>query len=58
VSAAGRAKTGVAVIGTLSKFGDWLVRRYLVELGVQHAPDAILFRMREGSRYLGISSRR
>jgi hypothetical protein len=39
------------VIGTLSKSGDWLVRRYLVELGVEHAPDAILFRMRGGSSY-------
>jgi hypothetical protein len=46
-SAEGRAKTGVAVIGTLSKFGDWLVRRYLVELGVEYAPEAILFRMGE-----------
>jgi hypothetical protein len=35
------------VIGTLSKFGDWLVRRYLVELGVEYAPEAILFRMGE-----------
>jgi hypothetical protein len=50
-SAEGRAKTGVAVIGTLSKFGDWLVRRYLAELGVEHAPDSILFRMRGGSPY-------
>jgi hypothetical protein len=50
-SAEGRATTGVAVIGTLSKFGDWLVRRYLVELGVEHAPDAILFRMR-GDRHM------
>jgi hypothetical protein len=50
-SAEGRAKTGVAVIGTMSKFGDWLVRRYLTELGIEHAPDAILFRMRGGSPY-------
>ena len=50
-SADGRAKTGVAVIGTLSKFGDRLVRRYLAELGVEHAPDSILFRMRGGSPY-------
>jgi hypothetical protein len=50
-SAEGRAKTGVAVIGTLSKFGDWLVRRCLAELGVEHAPDSILFRMRGGSPY-------
>jgi hypothetical protein len=47
----GRAKTGVAVIGTLSKFGDWMVRLYLAELGVNHAPDSILFRMRGGSPY-------
>jgi hypothetical protein len=50
-SAEGRAKTGVAVIGTLSKFGDWNVKRYLSELGVEHAPDSILFRMRGGSPY-------
>jgi hypothetical protein len=35
----------------MSKFGDWLVRRYLAELGVEHAPDSILFRMRGGSPY-------
>jgi hypothetical protein len=28
----GRGKTGIAVIGTLSPFGDYLVRRYLAEL--------------------------
>jgi hypothetical protein len=50
-TADGRAKTGVAVIGTLSQFGDWMVRLYLAELGVHHAPDSILFRMRRGSPY-------
>ena len=57
-SAEGRAKTGVAVIGTLSKFGDWIVRRYLAELGVEHAPDLILFRMRGGSPYGEFAPRR
>jgi hypothetical protein len=50
-SAEGRAKTGVAVIGTLSKFGDWLVRRYLDQFGADHAPESILFRMRTGVPY-------
>lgn len=39
------------VIGTLSKFGDWLVRRYLGEFGADHAPESILFRMRSGVPY-------
>ena len=50
-SADGRAKTGVAVIGTLSKFGDWLVRRYIGEFGAEHAPQSVLFRMRSGVPY-------
>jgi hypothetical protein len=41
----GCAKTGIAVIGALSPFGDWLVRRYLAEFGVDHSSESILFRM-------------
>ena len=47
----GRNKTGVAVIGTMSRFGDHLVRRYLLDLGAELVPDAILFRMRTGVPY-------
>jgi hypothetical protein len=47
----GRHKTGVPVIGTLSKFGDWMVRRYLAEMGVELLDDAFLFRMRRGNPY-------
>ncbi len=47
----GRTKSGVAVIGTLSRFGDMMVRRYLAELGAELTPDAILFRMRTGVPY-------
>ena len=47
----GRAKTGVAVIGTLSRFGDWLVRRHLGELGFERHPETTLFLMRGGSAY-------
>jgi hypothetical protein len=50
-SSEGREKTGVAVIGTLSRFGDFLVRRYLGEFGADHAPESILFRMRGGNPY-------
>ena len=50
-TAQGRAKIGVAVIGTMSKFGDWLVRRYLAETGVEHAPESILFRTKRGLAY-------
>jgi hypothetical protein len=45
----GRAKTGVAVIGTLSRFGDYLARRYFDN--AEHTADAILFRMRTGVSY-------
>ena len=38
-------------LGTLSKFGDWLVRRYLGDFGADHAPESILFRMRAGVPY-------
>lgn len=47
----GRTKTGVAVIGTLSRFGDFLVRQYLLGLGAEMTPEAILFRMRTGVPY-------
>lgn len=50
-STEGRGKTGVPVIGTLSKFGDWLVRRYLAEFGAAHHADGILFTMRTGVPY-------
>ncbi len=51
LSQEGRGKTGVPVIGTLSPFGDWLVRRYLIEFGAKLTPDAFLFRMRKGGPY-------
>ncbi len=41
-------KTGVPVRGTLSKFGDYLIRRYLEMRGVELHPEAILFLMRTG----------
>lgn len=47
----GRAKTGVAVIGTLSRFGDWLVRRHLAELAAERHPETTLFLMRGGHSY-------
>ncbi len=50
-SVEGRAKSGVPVIGTTSKFTDWLVRRYLTEIGTDEPAEAILFRMRSGVPY-------
>jgi hypothetical protein len=47
----GHGKTGIAVIGTLSPFGDYLVRRYLAELGAEHTDESFLFRMRTGVPY-------
>ena len=47
----GRAKTGVSVIGTMSRFGDWLTRRYLAELGAERHPETTLFLMRGGHVY-------
>jgi hypothetical protein len=47
----GRSKTGVPVIGTLSPFGDWIIRRYLDELGAELTDEAFLFRMRTGVPY-------
>lgn len=49
---AGRAKTGVKVIGTLSRFGDWLVRRAIADAGeLVMLEDDFLFRMRGGNPY-------
>ena len=50
-SSDGREKTGVAVIGTLSRLGDAMVRRYLADLGVELHCEAFLFRTRTGSPY-------
>jgi hypothetical protein len=50
-TADGRGKTGVAVIGTLSRFSEYLVGRYLAELGAEHTADSFLFRMRSGVPY-------
>lgn len=47
----GRQKTGAAVIGTLSRLGDALVRTYLRDLGVDLHADAFLFRTRSGASY-------
>lgn len=47
----GRAKSGVAVIGTLSRFGDLAVRKYLRGFGAGHTPESLLFRMRCGAPY-------
>lgn len=47
----GRAKTGVPVIGTLSKFGHHMISQYLDQGGLEHHPEAILFRMRRGGPY-------
>jgi hypothetical protein len=47
----GREKTGVAVIGTLSRFGDRLVRTYLDRFGAEHHAESLLFRMRTGVAY-------
>jgi hypothetical protein len=35
----GCGKTGLPETGTLSKFGDWIVRRYLDEFGAAHHED-------------------
>jgi hypothetical protein len=47
----GRQKTGVPVIGTLSKFGDYLIRRYFEMRSVEMLPEALLFCMRTGVPY-------
>jgi hypothetical protein len=45
----GRAKTGRAAIGTVSRRTERLISEYLA--GVERLPDAVLFRMRKGSPY-------
>ena len=50
-SAEGRGKTGVAVIGTLSRLGDAMVRRYLEDLAVAMTGEAFLFRTRTNQPY-------
>jgi hypothetical protein len=47
----GRAKTGRAALGTLSKRTERLVLVYLADLQVDLHPDAILFRTRSGMAY-------
>ena len=50
-SAGGREKTGVAVIGTLSRLGDAMVRSYLKDLGLELTAEAFLFRTRTKQPY-------
>src|SRR5215469_9325270 len=45
----GRAKTGRAAIGTISRRTERLVSAHLAS--TERLPDAVLFRMRTGSRY-------
>ena len=47
----GRAKTGKAAIGTISRRTERLVTAYLAALGANLHPDAILFRNRSGNPY-------
>lgn len=47
----GRVKTQVAVIGTLSRLGDAMVRRYIADLGIEMHGEAFLFRTRTGVPY-------
>jgi hypothetical protein len=47
----GRAKTGRAVIGTLSQRSERLIREYLSRLDIKRLPDAILFRNRTGNAH-------
>ena len=47
----GREKTGVAVIGTLSRFGDWIIARYFSDLKLEMTAESFLFRMRGGAPY-------
>jgi hypothetical protein len=47
----GRAKTGRAALGTLSRRTERLVSVYLAALGAERHPEAILFRNRSGGSY-------
>jgi hypothetical protein len=47
----GRAKTGRAAIGTVSRRTERLVLAYLADLGTERLPDAVLFRNRSGNAY-------
>lgn len=47
----GRAKTGRAAIGTVSRRTERLVATYLHDLGTELLPEAILFRTRSGDPY-------
>jgi hypothetical protein len=47
----GRAKTGRAALGTLSRRTERLVSVYLAALGAERHPEAILFRNRSGGPY-------
>jgi hypothetical protein len=47
----GRAKTGRAVIGTVSARTERLVNTYLEQMAIELHPDAILFRTRSGNVY-------
>jgi hypothetical protein len=47
----GRAKTGRAAIGTLSRRAERLVSTYLAGLGAERLPEAMLFRTRSGKAY-------
>ena len=47
----GRAKTGKAAIGTISRRTERLITVYLAALGANLHPDAILFRNRSGNPY-------
>jgi hypothetical protein len=47
----GRAKTGRAAIGTLSRRTEQLVSGYLASLAAERLPEAVLFRTRTGKAY-------
>jgi hypothetical protein len=47
----GRAKTGRAAIGTVSRRTERLVSMYLTEIGTERHPEAMLFRNRSGRPY-------
>lgn len=47
----GRAKTGRAAIGTVSRRTERLIAAYLRHMGTELLPDAVLFRTRSGDPY-------